>query len=33
MHWDKDNAEAIMSLGSVYYSNLWSRYWTQQRAA
>ena len=23
MHWDKDNAEAIMALGSLYYSNLW----------
>ena len=33
MHWDKDNAEAIMALGSLYYSNLWGNYWTQQRAA
>jgi hypothetical protein len=33
MHWDKDNAEAIMALGSLYYSNLWANYWTQQRAA
>ena len=33
MHWDKDNAEGIMALGSVYYSNLWANYWDQQRAA
>ena len=33
MHWDKDNAEAIMALGSLYYSNLWGNYWAQQRAA
>ena len=33
MRWDKDNAEAIMALGSLYYSNLWQNYWTQERAA
>lgn len=33
MRWDKDNAEAIMALGSLYYSNLWADYWDQQRAA
>ena len=33
MRWDKDNAEAIMALGSLYYSNLWANYWAQQRAA
>ena len=33
MRWDKDNAEAIMALGSLYYSNLWTHYWNQQRAA
>lgn len=33
MHWDKDNAEAMMALGALYYSNLWRNYWTQQRAA
>jgi hypothetical protein len=33
MHWDKDNAEAVMALGSLYYSNLWQNYWTQQKAA
>ena len=33
MRWDKDNAEAIMALGSLYYSNLWTDYWSKQRAA
>ena len=33
MHWDKDNAESMMALASLYYSNLWQNYWTQQRAA
>lgn len=33
MRWDKDNAEAIMALGSLYYSDLWNNYWDQQRAA
>ena len=33
MHWDKDNAESMMALGSLYYSNLWQDYWTRQRAA
>jgi hypothetical protein len=33
MHWDADNAEAMMTLASLYYSNLWSDYWTRQRAA
>jgi hypothetical protein len=33
MHWDKDNAQAMMALGSLYYSNLWKNYWTKQRAA
>ena len=33
MRWDKDNAEAIMALGSLYYSNLWPDYWAHQRAA
>jgi len=33
MHWDNDNAEAIMALGSLYYSNLWHHYWQKQRAA
>ena len=33
MHWDKDNAEGMMDLGSLYYSNLWQNYWAKQRAA
>jgi len=33
MRWDKDNAEAIMALGSLYYSNLWPDYWSRRRAA
>jgi hypothetical protein len=33
MHWDKDNAESMMALGSLYYSNLWRNYWDKQRAA
>ena len=33
MHWDKDNAETIMALGSLYYSNLWTNYWAKRRAA
>ena len=26
MRWDKDNAESIMALASLYYSNLWTDY-------
>ena len=33
MRWDKDNAEAMMAPGSLYYSNLWQNYWAKQRAA
>ena len=33
MRWDKDNAESMMALASVYRSNLWQTYWTSQRAA
>ena len=33
MRWDDDNAEAIMALGSLYYSNLWANFWAKQRAA
>ena len=33
MHWDKDNAESMMALASLYYSNLWDHYWQAQRAA
>jgi hypothetical protein len=33
MHWDKDNAQSMMALASLYYSNLWAHYWSIQRAA
>jgi hypothetical protein len=34
MRWDRDNAEAIMALASVYYSNQWHKYWkSKQKAA
>jgi len=33
MHWEKENAEAMMALGSLYYSDQWSDYWARQRAA
>lgn len=33
MHWDKDSAESMMALGSLYYSNLWQHYWARQKAA
>ena len=29
--WDKDNAEAVVGLGSLYYSDLWPDYWSRQR--
>lgn len=32
MHWDSENAEAVMALGSLYYSDQWSHYWARQRA-
>jgi hypothetical protein len=33
MHWDKDNAEAMMALASLYHSNLWDDFWAKERAA
>jgi hypothetical protein len=33
MHWDKDNAQAMMAIASLYYSNLWPHYWQTQRTA
>lgn len=33
MRWDLDNAESIMALGSLYYSELWQNYWAAQAAA
>ncbi len=31
MRWDKGNAEAVMALASIYYSNLWNEYWNSIR--
>ena len=31
MRWDGANAEAIMALGSVYFSGIWKKYWKSQR--
>lgn len=34
MRWDKDNAEAVMALASLYSSNQWAKYWkVRQHAA
>ncbi|MBI9018196.1 MAG: hypothetical protein JEZ07_13145 [Phycisphaerae bacterium] len=34
MRWDSDNAEAVMALASIYYTDQWQRYWgTQKHAA
>jgi len=33
MRWDKDNAEAVMSLASLYYSNQWKKYWKLEHNA
>jgi hypothetical protein len=33
MHWDKDNAQSMMALASLYYSRLWQNYWQTRRAA
>ena len=33
MRWDTDNAEAVMALASVYYSNQWEQYWEAKRKA
>jgi hypothetical protein len=33
MRWDKDNAEAVMGLASLYYSNQWDNYWKIRKAA
>jgi len=27
MKWDKDNAESVMALAGIYYSNQWDKYW------
>ena len=33
MRWDRRNAEAMMALAALDHSNLWQRYWTEQRQA
>lgn len=33
MRWDKDNAESLMALASIYHSNLWGTFWKTERAA
>jgi hypothetical protein len=33
MRWDKDNAESLMALASLYHSGLWRTYWKSQRSA
>jgi hypothetical protein len=33
MRWDKDNAEAVMALASVYYSDQWDKYWKSRHKA
>ena len=33
MRWDTDNAEAVMSLASIYYSNQWDRHWKSRHKA
>ena len=34
MRWDTDNAEAVMAVTSIYYSNQWGTYWkSKQKAA
>jgi len=33
MRWDKDNAESMMVLASLYHSGLWQTYWRSERVA
>lgn len=33
MRWDKDNAESVMALASIYYSNQWDNYWKPKQKA
>jgi hypothetical protein len=33
MRWDKDNAESVMALASIYYSNQWGKYWESRHKA
>ncbi len=31
MRWDGDNAEAVMALASIHYTDQWERYWKHQK--
>jgi len=31
MRWDRDNAESMMALASLYHSGLWGTYWKSER--
>ena len=33
MKWDKDNANSVMALASIYYSNQWDKYWKSANKA
>ena len=33
MNCDRDNAEAVMALAGVYYSNQWDKYWKSRHKA
>jgi len=33
MRWDRDNAESVMALASLYQSGLWATYWQAERLA
>ena len=33
MRWDKDNAQAVMALASLYSSHLWNQYWNISNVA
>ena len=33
MRWDGDNAESIMAIASIYYTDQWTRYWKSQKKA
>ena len=33
MRWDKDNAESVMALASIYCSNQWDKYWNVENMA
>ena len=33
MRWDKDNAEAVMALAGVYYSDQWDKHWKSKHKA